>query len=150
MAIGRKPKYNNCLDFDGMCESYFEKCDDRVVEKWDSKAEAKVEVSQPEPYLKSGLALYLEVCTETMRRYSMDENSPFCAIIKRAYDRIQNGLEMRAIVEKNQAVGCLFNLKCNHGMVETNRTEHTGQDGKPIETKGTVINFVPVGNGKTD
>jgi hypothetical protein len=111
------------MDFDAMCEAYFEKCDDRVVEKWDSKAETVIGVSQPEPYLKSGLALYLEVTTQTMLAYSKDKDGPFSSIIKRAYDRIQNDLEMRAIVNNKQAVGCLFNLKCNHGMIEANRLE---------------------------
>lgn len=101
---GRHPKYNNCIDFDGKCEMYFEECDARDPKR---------------PYLKSGLALYLGVCTETMRLYSKNKKSMFFAIIKRCYDRIQNDLEERAIIYREQAVGCLFNLKANHGMSET-------------------------------
>ena len=115
---GRPPKYNNCLDFDGMCEAYFEACDDSGFVGENGK-----KVSFPEPYLKSGLALFLELTTESMRLYSKDKDSPFFAIIKRNYDRIQNDLEKRAIMQGKQAVGCLFNLKCNFGMVEPNRLE---------------------------
>lgn len=124
MPTGRPYTYN-CLDFDAMCELYFEQCDDKTVEVYNKKAEEVKTISQPEPYLKSGLALHLGLCTETMRLYSKDKDSPFFAIIKRSYDRIQNNLEMRAIVNKNQAVGCLFNLKCNHGMVETSKLDVT-------------------------
>lgn len=117
MGVGTKPKYNNCIDFDGMCEAYFEECDENTF------FDGTNDIPFPEPYLKSGLALFLELTTESLRLYSKDKDSPFFAIIKRNYDRIQNDLEKRSIMQGKQAVGCLFNLKCNFGMVEPNRLE---------------------------
>jgi len=115
MGVGTKPKYNNCIDFDGMCEAYFEECDDNTF------FDGTNYIPFPEPYLKSGLALFLELTTESLRLYSKDKDSPFFAIIKRNYDRIQNDLEKRAIMHGKQAVGCLFNLKCNFNMIEASR-----------------------------
>lgn len=135
---GRPPQYNNCIDFDSMCELYFESCDDATVKGLSNSGEL-ADVPQPEPYLKSGLALFLEITTQTMLVYSKDNDCPFSSIIKRAYDRIQNGLEKRSIMHGKQAVGCLFNLKCNFGMIETTKLEHSTNPDKPMKWEVEIV-----------
>lgn len=123
MKAGRKPIYRNCLDFDAMCELYFDECDSKDT---------------PEPYLKSGLALFLGLSNETIRAYAADKENQFSAVTKRCFMRIQNDLEKRSILNGKQAVGCLFNLKCNFGMIEASKLEVTGNNGGPIETKSKL------------
>ncbi len=138
MAGGRPPLYNNCMDFAAMCEMYFDECD-AVMGTVVDKEGGVHEVPNPDPYLKSGLAMFLDLSTETLRHYYSTPGSQFSAIIKKAYTRIQNDLEKRAIVYgKQQATGCIFNLKCNHGMIETSKLEVTGDGGGPIKTETTI------------
>lgn len=127
MPAGRPPLYNNCIDFDAMCELYFEECDNNIL------TIDGAEVVYPEPYLKSGLALFLGITTNTLLVWSKDQNSEFYSIIKRNYDKIQNDLEKRSIMNGKQATGCIFNLKCNFGMVETSKIDMVADIG--IEAK---------------
>ena len=121
--MGRPLLYNNCMDFAAMCEMYFEECDQRMVD-------GKV---KPEPYLVTGLAIFLDLTTDNVLDYSKRDD--FSVIIKKAKQRIAQNLQVISIDQPQKAAGTLFNLKCNHGMIETNKLELAGPDGGPIESK---------------
>ena len=114
---GRPPLYNNCLDFDAMCEMYFE--DERYIDEQGERSAV--------PYLTTGLSLYLGMDTDTLLLYGTKPG--FIGITKRAKAKISLGLQERSIMEPQQATGCLFNLKCNHKMIEASRVDHVSSDG---------------------
>ncbi len=114
---GRTYKYQDSDEFQDKCDEYFRLCDENTVVN-----DAGVEVSRPIPYLKTGLALHLDVSTNTLLRNSKDPDSPIRSIVKKCNTKIKHDLEIRSILNGKQAIGCLFNLKCNHGMIETSKT----------------------------
>ena len=128
---GRPPLYNNCIDFDAMCERYFEEESTMMVDGSEIQR----------PFLVSGLSLYLGMDSDTLLQYGKKDG--FIGIVKRAKEKISLGLQERSIIKPQQAAGCLFNLKCNHGMKETDRLELTGKNGGPIETNSKVQVYIP-------
>lgn len=114
MSAGRPLIFSNCLDVDGMCELYFEECEE-------DKAHPTV----------SGLALFLNVDRKTVYNYQNKEE--FYPVIKRAKARIEAHLEQ--MLFGTTVTGVIFNLKNNFDWKDQKQLEHAGPNGGPIETK---------------
>lgn len=65
----------------------------------------------------------------------------FSSTIKRLADMQLLFLKIRGLKDKGNAMA-IFLMKANHNMVETNRYEHSGPGGQPMEFKEvTVVPF---------
>lgn len=124
--MGRPPIFDNCMDMAAQIDLYFDHCDSRMVEK------DGVKIKIPEPYLVTGLALYLDLTTEGLCEYARKPD--FSVIIKKAKQRIAQGLQLLSIDSPQKAAGCLFNLKANHNMNENIKVDLTAD----IEVKGKM------------
>jgi hypothetical protein len=90
------------------------------------------------PYTVSGLAMWLDVETETLRNY--EKRDEYFATIKRAKQRIENQLEEGLF--GNNVTGLIFNLKNNFGWQDKSTTTHEGE----LSIKKTkVLQVVGVG-----
>ena len=107
MPAGRPPKYKNVEEMEGLIEAYFASCTDE------------------NPPLISGLAYALDMSTESLRRYEMDDE--FCATIKKAKQRVEMAMEKR--LYQPSPVGVIFGLKNNFGWKDKTETEHSGNVG---------------------
>jgi hypothetical protein len=80
-----------------------------------------------------GLAIYLDVTSETIRQWEK-EHLEFSLTIKKITDLQKQQLMddgMYGGKEVNSTMA-IFLLKVNHGMIETSRTELGGINGQPI------------------
>ena len=66
----------------------------------------------------------------------------FSKTIKRVNDLQKVGLK-RLTFDRDAKIGAIFQLKCNHSMVETSRQELTGPGGGPIHTKNEGVIVLP-------
>jgi hypothetical protein len=83
------------------------------------------------PYIEE-LSLILDVDEDTITNWCKDkDNKDFFGTIKRIKTLQKTRLQRRAMT-REAAAGAIFQLKVNHGMIETNRQELSGKDGKPI------------------
>lgn len=116
MGAGRPLKIKTAEEMQAKIDEYFALCNDE------------------NPPLVSGLAYHLDMNTESLRRYSSDEQ--FYATVKRAKQRVEMYLEKR--LQQQSPVGSIFSLKNNFGWKDKTEQELSGPDGGPIETKWTV------------
>ena len=107
MSGGRPPKYTTVEEMNSLIEGYFDSCSDES------------------PPLISGLAYALDMSTESLRRYEMDD--VFCATIKKAKQRVEMAMEKR--LYQPSPVGVIFGLKNNFGWKDKTETEHSGNVG---------------------
>lgn len=111
---GRPLKYETDEELQNAIDSYFLK-----IDQWNDEHDG----AQWEPYTVSGLALHLDVDTETLRNYEKREQ--FFGTVKRAKQRIEQQLE-KMLLTKQQVTGPIFNLKNNYGWKD--RTDITSND----------------------
>lgn len=99
-----------------------------------------------------GLANYLDITKETVYEWAKKYDD-FSYALKKIHDKQKTQLindGMYGGKEVNAAMA-IFLLKANHGMIETSRVEHTGENGEPIKIiigtgfvpAGTVIDATP-------
>ena len=106
---GRPPKYNNCMDFDAMCELYFESCDE-----------------SGDPYTMAGLALACDLTGEGFREY---KNKPeFSAVHARARSRVEDQWT-KFLFSSQSSGGAQFALKHHYGWKDRQQVDHTSSDG---------------------
>jgi hypothetical protein len=116
MAAGRPLKIKSAEEMQAKIDEYFAMCNDE------------------NPPLVSGLAYHLDMNTESLRRYSADEQ--FYATVKRAKQRVEMYLEKR--LQQQSPVGSIFSLKNNFGWKDKTEQELSGPDGGPIKNDWTV------------
>lgn len=119
---GRPLLYPEPEKLEEKCNGYFEEVDSKNLTEKVAR-----------PYLVSGLALFLGMDSDSLLEYA--KRDKFFGIIKRAKEKISLNLQERSIIDPRAAVGCLFNLKCNHGMIEKKHVEVSGPDGGPIKNE---------------
>lgn len=103
---GRPLKYSDKQELQHKIDAYFEYCDNFIVIDNDGE-----EQKAPKPYTVAGLALWLDVDTETLRNY--EKRDEFFGTIKRAKQRIEEQLETK--LHGKTVTGIIFNLKNNYG-----------------------------------
>ena len=103
--IGRPMKFQSPEELQSKVNDYFAECDKNKKNK-----------------TLSGLAVYLETTTETLRRYEHnDRKEEFCWIVKKAKTVIEHDLVRRMLEDRGNVIKYMFLLKCNHGYVETEK-----------------------------
>lgn len=96
--MARPLKFDSVEVMQEAIDAYFDKCDKENI-----------------PYTTSGLAMALNVCTETIRNY--ENKDKFFATVKAAKQRVENHLEKH--LYGNNVTGAIFNLKNNYGWKDT-------------------------------
>lgn len=122
---GRPRKFQSVAEMDAAIEAYFVGCDRRTQPV--CTKEGIVDLSRPEPYTVTGLALLLGVDRKTLLNYEerADEfGVEFLPTIKRAKERIHHDLERRAYDGVGSTAGVIFGLKNNYAWKDVQ--EHTG------------------------
>lgn len=114
---GRPLKFPDPEKLQQSIDAYFDHCDNWIEIGPDGK-----EIRKPKPYTVSGLALWLDVETDTLRNY--EKRDEFFGTIKRAKQRIEESLETK--LHGNNVTGIIFNLKNNYGWKD--RTDVTTND----------------------
>lgn len=120
-AGGRPPLYTNKEELEAAIEEYFDFCDNRVQQVYSKKADAILEIINPEPYTMAGLAYYLHMDRDTLLRYS--KKKQFYGTIKAARNRVQMDVERRLM--EGQPTGAIFNLKNNFGYKDVSQQDGT-------------------------
>jgi hypothetical protein len=123
MPAGRPRKFDSPEEMEEGILSYFQKCASRTVNEY----------IHPEPYTILGLCQHLGITRQTFFDY--ENRSEFSDTVKRAKEKVALDLTLRSIENKDQVVGCLFQLKCNHGHVETKAIDLKSSDGSMSPTK---------------
>lgn len=100
-----------------LVDAYFACCDTREV---DGKL-------KPEPYTVLGLCGSLDITRQTLFDYGKMDG--YSDIVKKAKEKIAQNLTLRSIDDRSQTVGCIFQLKCNHGHVERQIVDNVSSDG---------------------
>ena len=90
---GRPLLFKSPEELQEKIEAYFDKCDNRRVEKFAASTGKIAVVHEPEPYTIAGLAVALKCDPDTIRRYGKKEE--FYATIKAAKARIENDVSIR-------------------------------------------------------
>lgn len=103
-AGGRPMKFKTNVELVKKIDAYFAKCD-----------------KDKSPYTVAGLALFLDVDTDTVRNY--EKRDEFFGTIKRAKQKIEESLEVK--LHGNNVTGIIFNLKNNYGW--TDRQDFTSK-----------------------
>lgn len=85
------------------------------------------------PYIEE-LAYMLDITSETVRQWAKDEkNKPeFSLTIKKLEDVQKFMLQKGSAVNKFNPASCIFQLKANHGMIETEKRILAGDKDEPI------------------
>ena len=112
---------------------YFNDCDSRVVEIYDSNKHDILKVNSPEPYTMSGLAYAMGMDRSGILQYG--RRNKYYNIIKRARDKVNVDLEKRLIEGKN-VIGAIFSLKNNFNWIDKTEVIDT--------TTGKVGGFVVI------
>ena len=128
-AGGRPLAFKSPQELQEKIDFYFDHCDNRIQQVYSPKAEAVIEVINPEPYTMSGLALACGVDRRTILDYGTKEE--FSLTIKNARAKVEYDVEMR-LVEKGGS-GPIFNLKNNFGWVDKTETDNTHSFPKGID-----------------
>ena len=138
--VGRKRAFETEASLQAKVNGYFKHC----VDGDNKKKTSEVEVPHiKKPYTMCGLCLYLGICKDTHAEYmngnhDSKENS-FSRILKMSKLKIEaDKLEQATLGNYNTTI-CIFDLKCNHGYIETSRTELTGKDGAAIAPPSFII-----------
>jgi hypothetical protein len=122
---GRPLKFQSVEALESMIDGYFIECD-----------------QNKEPYLITGLALWLDTSRETLLNY--EDRPEFFDTIKRAKLRCENWVEKGAMMNKINATSAIFNLKNNYGWHDRTETDLTSKGDK---LAGATINILkPNGN----
>ncbi len=95
----------------------------------------KVAVDGKLPTL-SGLCLHLGFYDKQSFSNYETYGEPFSLTVKKARMRIEDDRHQR--LANPACTGIIFDLKANHGWQDKQTLEHTGTDGGPIRTQGTV------------
>lgn len=119
MAGGRPLKFKTNKALQNAVNMYF-----LTIDQWNDENEGK------KPYTVAGLALHLDVDTETVRNY--EKRDEFFGTIKKAKQKIEEQLETK--LHGNSVTGIIFNLKNNYGWKDRTETDLT--------SKGEKINFI--------
>lgn len=136
--MGRPVLYSNPEELSALIDEYFDFCDNRVQQVYSPKAEAVIEIINPEPYTMSGLAYHLGMDRRTLLDYGTKDT--FLALIKYARARVERDVERRLFEGGGNVAGAIFNLKNNFGWRDQKELEH---DLAPD------LKFI-VGRGNTD
>ena len=105
-GIGGRPKlYTSADQMQQVIDAYFEECKE-----------------SEEPLTISGLALALDMTTETLRQYG--EGEEFSSTVRKAKQKVENYVEKR-LMAGGQAAGPIFNLKNNVGWKDKTETDIT-------------------------
>lgn len=136
---GRKRAFETPEKLQAKVNGYFKHC----VEGDNKKKTSEVEVPHiKKPYTMCGLCLYLGICKDTHSEYMngvYDKHGNFSRVLKMAKLKIEaDKLEQATLGNYNTTI-CIFDLKCNHGYIETSRTEITGKDGAEIAPPSFII-----------
>lgn len=120
---GRPTIFDNEPDMQKAIDAYYEKVDHQCDEKCPKGCNIK------EPPTITGLAMALDMTTETLRCYGNKEE--FSATVKKAKQIVEKAVEIRLLFGP-QATGPLFWLKNNAGWKDMKETALTGAGGGPI------------------
>lgn len=126
--MGRPMKYNNCMDFDAMCELYFEQCDEgREVEVYDKTRQTVVKMKQSIPYTVPGLAVSLGFCDkQSLIDYA--EREEFSFTVKKAKARIEQQRNENMLTGDTVAATSIFDLKNNFGWTDRSQEREIVED----------------------
>ena len=122
-GAGRKRAFETEADLQAKVNGYFKHC--------------VKDVHRKKPFTMCGLCLYLGICKDTHAEYmngnhDSKENS-FSRVLKMSKLKIEaDKLEQATLGNYNSTI-CIFDLKCNHGYIETSSTELTGKDGEDFQ-----------------
>ncbi|MCK5132680.1 MAG: hypothetical protein KAR40_11080 [Candidatus Sabulitectum sp.] len=122
---GRPSIFKTAAQMQKAVDAYYAKVDHQCDEKCPKGCNIK------EPPTITGLAMALDMTTETLRRYGLKDQ--FCATVINAKQIVEKAVEIRLLFGP-QATGPLFWLKNNAGWKDMKETALTGADGGPIET----------------
>lgn len=87
------------------------------------------------PFIEEIAAMF-GVDEDTIGNWAKSDEQ-FLGAIKRVKNWQKWRLKADSLNNKVNPASAIFQLKANHGMVETSRTELSGKDGGPIQTKDT-------------
>lgn len=96
------------------------------------------------PFLEE-LALLLDVDEDTVTNWQNEKDEQGNRMYPEFFGACKKIMTLqklrlrRASMEKQSAAGSIFQLKTNHGMVETSRSELSGPGGDPIKTEGVIV-----------
>lgn len=128
---GRPSKYETPEAMQKDAEAYFARVDHRCTEKCKKDFPMGCEIREY-PTI-TGLAMALDMSTETLRRYAFKDE--FRATVIKAKQIVEYHIEKSLLSGKGHPVGKIFWLKNNApGWKDTIQQEQTGKDGGPIET----------------
>ena len=122
-AGGRPRKYSTVAEMQEGIETYFARCDARVVEDVTKRGDI-VNVKKPEPYTVQGLAVALDLTTKGLLDY--EEREEFSSTIKRARARIEANKVRHMLDGDGYGAGYIFDLKNNHGWRDKQDVNITG------------------------
>jgi hypothetical protein len=101
---GRPPIYENVEDMQRDIDSYFKQCD-----------------STGRPYTVAGLALALDMTTESLMNYQ--KTDLFFGTVKKAKQKCETQMIERGLNGDQNATMTIFLAKCNYGYVDQPKTE---------------------------
>jgi len=136
---GRPLKIKTPEQLQQIVDKYFNDCDSRVLEIYDSNKHAVLKVNSPEPYTMSGLAYAMGMDRAGILNYG--RRLKFFSIIKKAKDLVNKDVELRLMEGKN-VVGAIFSLKNNFNWVDKTEVVDT--------TAGKVGGFVVIKDNKPE
>ena len=148
--VGRPTKYNQeILDKTKAYYLRFKEAEPVIqVTSIVNNKEVLNEISNPDyykpPYLEE-LALDLDIDDETIIEWSKIHPN-FSATIKRIKS-LQKVRLLNSTMNKNSNVGAIFQLKCNHGMIETEKRQVDITSGGKAFNVGVVSYKEASGNG---
>jgi hypothetical protein len=121
--VGRKRKFYDEKKLQTRVNAYFK---DREGDGEETK----------KPVTMMSMCVFLNICRDTFSLYLNgeydDKKNSFSGVLKMAKDRVAADVMEQAMLGKYVASVCIFNLKVNHDMVETERKEITGKDGAEL------------------
>lgn len=121
LTLNSRCKYKTPDELIDLIAAYFNDCDRRR-----------------KPYTISGLALYLGLTTETLRRYEKDYgDTEFSEIIKRAKQTIET-YTAEATFDNKKFQGAKFNLQNNFGWSDKQDTNLSGEVTKIIKLEDVL------------
>jgi hypothetical protein len=114
-------KYNSSDELKQKIDEYFKDADEKK-----------------EPYTVVGLQLYINVSCDTWNKWmnkahtsmTEDERESFYEVANQAKKRCERWSLNNCLTGKGSTIGCIFNLKCNHGYIET--TKHINENREVV------------------
>jgi hypothetical protein len=112
---GRPKKWNTASELQDAINTYFQECDERIIQVYDKTTQSVKNINKPIPYTIEGLCEILDCGRSSLLRYEKEKGyEEFWHTIKKAKLKIQrNKLERGLSGESNPAV-TIFDLKNNH------------------------------------